>query len=175
MADTTKTTSYVAVVLNGAVAGAIVGGTASAALSIRKVNKGLLTKEEAAKTVAREAGTASMATGAATAVAAGLGLTGVGALVSMALVATGTKYLLDQRFAPELTICDAPVQVKEEKPAAPKSAAKKSTATKTTTKKPAAKKTTATKTAAKKTAAKKPAAKKTVADKTPAKQEDTDK
>lgn len=140
MSTQPKTLPYSSTVFNYAVSGAVVGGTAAAALSIRKVKKGIMTKEDAVKTVAREAGTAGAATGTAAAVVGGLGLGGLLSLVGMALVATGTKYMLDQAFAPEPKVCEVPVAVKQEKPVKKKAPAKKVAAKKTAAKKTSVKK-----------------------------------
>lgn len=152
MSDYTKPSPIGAAVFSAAITGAVIGGTAAAARSIRKVKKGLMTKEDAAKTVAREAGTTSLATSTAAAVVTGLGLGGIVSLVGMALVATGTKYVLDQKFAPEPVSCLVPVEGKEEKAVAKKAAPKKTAKKKTAPKKFATKKVAQKKTAAPKAA-----------------------
>lgn len=128
MSDRLSRTPVVSSALTGAVvSGVVIGGTAAAATSIRKVKKGLMTKEDAARNVAREAGTTGVAAGAAAMVVGGLGIGGLLGLVGVALVATGTKYMLDTAFKPEPVACLQPVEA-EEKPEVKKAAPKKGAA-----------------------------------------------
>ena len=162
-----KGASVLGTAAGAAVFGAMVGGTAAAAKSIRKVNNGEATREEAVMDVAREAGSTAVAAGAATAVTSGLGLGPVLSLLGIAVAATGVKYALDSVLQKK-TPMPAPVSIADGKTAAApkkKAAAKKAAAKKAAPKKAAAKKVTVKKAAPKKTAPKKTAAKKTVAKK----------
>ena len=94
-----QTVPATAVAMSTGVFGAIIGATAATARSIPKVRSGEMTKEQALGYVAKESGTTGIAAGTAAAVAGFLGTGGFLSLVSVAVVATGTKYALDKAFS----------------------------------------------------------------------------
>jgi hypothetical protein len=97
----------------------IVGGAASAAANIRRLNNGEIEKGEAVKNVVRDSAGAGVATAAATAVVGALRLGGLLSVVGLLTTATATKYLYDTAFEPK----PAPAAAKPETKTAP--AAKK--------------------------------------------------
>ncbi|XPV75058.1 MAG: hypothetical protein ACNI27_10485 [Desulfovibrio sp.] len=88
-----------AATLSTGVFGAVIGATAATARSIPAVRSGAMSKEQALGYVAKEAGTTGVAAGTAAAVAGYLGTGGFLSLVSIAVVATGTKYALDNALS----------------------------------------------------------------------------
>ncbi|WP_319523043.1 hypothetical protein [uncultured Desulfosarcina sp.] len=111
------TTTSSALAMGGV--GMIVGGSASAAANIRRLNSGEIEKSEAVKNVIRDSAGAGIATAAATAVVGALRLGGLLSVVGLLTTATATKYLYDTAFEPK----PAPATVKPETKKAP--AAKK--------------------------------------------------
>jgi hypothetical protein len=81
--------------------GMIVGGSASAAANIRRLNGGEIEKGEAVKNVVRDSAGAGIATAAATAVVGALRLGGLLSVVGLLATATATKYLYDTAFEPK--------------------------------------------------------------------------
>ncbi|PIE70015.1 MAG: hypothetical protein CSA22_10185 [Deltaproteobacteria bacterium] len=80
--------------------GAVVGGTAAAAREIKAVRTDASTREEAVKTICREAAGAGVATGLATAVVGSVApRSSVVSILGIVAVATGTKMLWDATFA----------------------------------------------------------------------------
>ncbi len=136
--------------------GMIVGGSASAAANIRRMNNNEIDRSQAIKNVTRDSIGAGVATAAATAVVGALRLGGLFNIAGTLAVATAAKYLYDTAFEP---------QAEPATKAAPKPAAKPASTAKEPAKpaakakaKPAAKAKTASR---KKTAPKaKPAEKK---------------
>jgi hypothetical protein len=125
--------------------GMIVGGSASAAANIRRLNNGEIEKSEAVKNVIRDSAGAGVATAAATAVVGALRLGGLLSVAGLLVTATATKYLYDTAFEPK----PAPASVKPETEKAPEA---KKTARPASKAKPKAK--TASKAKAKPTAKK---------------------
>ena len=119
--------------------GMIVGGSASAAANIRRLNNGEIEKREAVKNVVRDSAGTGIATATATAVVGALRLGGLLSLVGLLTTATAAKYMYDRAFQPN----PAPETVKPEtkkaptakKAAKPASKAKPKVKAKTTTKK----------------------------------------
>lgn len=77
-------------------AGALIGGSISAAKNIASVKRQEMTPEEAVRDVFRETGTTGLATAVATAVVGAVGLTGILSLAGLVSITIGTKYLADQ-------------------------------------------------------------------------------
>ncbi|PID40000.1 MAG: hypothetical protein CR984_05465 [Proteobacteria bacterium] len=108
--------------------GMIVGGAASAAANIRRMNNGETEKGEALKNVTRDAVGAGVATATATLLVNMLRLSGLFAVAGTLTAATATKYLYDTAFEPK----PEPVEAKPaprpvaKKKAVPKGPAKKS-------------------------------------------------
>jgi len=81
--------------LAGGIAGAVVGGTISAAKQVKDVKDEKITKQEAVKNTAKDAAGSGIATAAGVAVAGAIGVGGLTSLLVMATAATGVKYLWD--------------------------------------------------------------------------------
>jgi hypothetical protein len=87
--------------LVGGAAGAVIGGTISAAKQAKDVKDEKITKKEAVANTAKDAAGSGIATAAGIAVAGAVGIGGLGGLLVMAAAATGAKYLWDASTAPE--------------------------------------------------------------------------
>lgn len=115
---TTQATKVVSATAKGSlavgVAGAIVAGASVAAKNIRKVKGGGMTKNEAVRDTAKEAGATGLAAGTAAAVVGAVGLGGFVGLIGIAALATGAKYLLDSAL--ENTPRKEPAKAKTKKP-----------------------------------------------------------
>lgn len=81
--------------LGGLIAGVVTGATVAAATSFRQLKDGEITKQEATKTIMREAGSMGVATTAGVTATAALGLTGVMSIFGVALFTTASKYGID--------------------------------------------------------------------------------
>ena len=79
--------------------GAVIGATVAAAKDIKRVNKGEMTKSEAAADIGKEAVGTGLSTAAGVAVTGVLGIGGLLGLASIVGVAAGTKYIWDKKFA----------------------------------------------------------------------------
>lgn len=81
--------------------GAIIGGTASAAKNIRRVNDKEIDRPQAVRNVMKDSAGMGLATAAATAVVGAVGATGLLSLVGILAVATGAKYAWDSAMSPK--------------------------------------------------------------------------
>lgn len=81
--------------LVGGAAGAVIGGTISAAKQAKDVRDEKITKKEAVANTAKDAAGSGIATAAGVAVAGAVGVGGFASLLVMAAAATGVKYLWD--------------------------------------------------------------------------------
>lgn len=79
----------------GGIAGALIGGTISAAKQIKDVKENKKTKEEAVKETLKDTAGAGLATATGMVIVGALGFTGLSSLLLMAGAATGVKYLWD--------------------------------------------------------------------------------
>ena len=82
--------------LKGGAAGAIIGGTISAAKQAKDYQDKKITKKEAVANTAKDAAGTGLATAAGVAVAGAIGIGGFASLLVMAAAATGVKYLWDE-------------------------------------------------------------------------------
>ncbi len=87
--------SLAATALGGLIAGVVTGATVAAASSARKVKNGCMTKEEAAKEIAREAGSMGIAASVGVTATAMMNAGGILSVASTALLTAGTKYAID--------------------------------------------------------------------------------